>query len=70
MEAKTYVMNNTRFKQLEYGYSSAHNILDIAKKSKEFKLAELRKWLNDLEKKDRIREYFYSINVNIIVAKK
>lgn len=70
MEALTYVTTNTNFKPLEYGYSSAHNITDIAAKSKKFKSTELNKWLEDLKKKDKSGEYFYSINIYIIVARK
>lgn len=69
-EALTYVTTNTEFKPLEYGYSSAHNIVDIAKKSKKFKPTELKKWLEDLGEKDKSGEYFYSVNIYIIVARK
>jgi ubiquinone/menaquinone biosynthesis C-methylase UbiE len=69
-EVKTYMVNNTKFNQFEYGYSSAYNIIDIAKKLKKFKPAELNKWLEDLKKKDKSGDYFYSINIYLIVAKK
>jgi len=70
IELKIHVMSNTKYKPFEYGYRIAQDIVAAARKSKNFKEEELNKWLEDLKEKDKKREYFYSNNIYIVVARK
>lgn len=68
--AKTYVTTNTEFAPKKYGYTLAHNIIEVAKQSNKFTPSELREWIEDLVTKHAKKEYFYSINMYVIVATK
>lgn len=70
IEVFLYVMTNTEFKPLNYGFDMAQSISAIGLKSGKFKKAETEKWINDLRLLHKMKEYFYSININIVVAKK
>lgn len=65
-----YVMSNYKFHPLQYGYRIAQDIIKVAKESKRFTKKEIDSWVKDLETKDKNSEYFFSGNINLIVAKK
>ena len=67
---KTYIVVNDRFKEQDYGYRIAQDIIKVAKKSGKFTEKELQMWVNDLENKDKNFEYYYSNNINLIIATK
>lgn len=68
--SEVYVISNTRYVPLEYGYRIAQDIVNIAKKSGSFDEKELKQWINDLKRRDKGSAYFYSSIINIILAKK
>lgn len=70
IKSEIYIMQNNKYSPREYGYRIAQDIIRMAKKSKKFTNDELRSWVKDLKEKSKNSEYFYSSNVNIIVAKK
>lgn len=70
IKSKVYVMSNTSYKPLEYGYRIAQDIINVAKKSKKFSRTELNEWLEDLKDKDKKGEFFYSSNTYIVIARK
>ncbi len=70
VELKVYVMSDTSYKPLEYGYRIAQDIVDIARKSKKFSTTELNAWLEDLKEKNKKGEFFYSSNTYIAIAQK
>ncbi len=65
-----YVMSNYTFHPLQYGYRIAQDIIKVARESKFFNKEEIDMWVKDLETKDKASEYFFSGNINLIVAKK
>lgn len=69
-ETLSYVMTNTKFKPLNYGFDMAKSISVIGLKSGKFKKGEIEKWLKNLQALHKKSEYFYSININIIITKK
>jgi ubiquinone/menaquinone biosynthesis C-methylase UbiE len=69
-EPDTYCMTNVEFNPRKYGFGVAKSIADIGLKLGRFKKIEIKKWLADLKKLNRKKEYFFSININMIVAKK
>jgi len=69
-DLKTYVMANTKYEPFEYGFTLSKGIIDIALKSNKFKKSDIDQWVKDLESLDEKKEYFYSINIYIILARK
>lgn len=65
-----YVMSNYKFQPLQYGFRIAQDIIKIARESNKFSDKEIEKWVNDLEMKDKNSEYFFSGNINLVIAKK
>lgn len=66
--SKIYVMANYRFGPREYGYRIAQDIVRVAKQSGNFSQKEIKSWIDDLKEKSRNSEYYYSSNINLIVA--
>lgn len=65
-----YVMSNYQYEPLQYGYRIAQDIIKVAKDSKKFSDKEISNWSKDLEDKSKIGEYYFSGNINIIIARK
>lgn len=68
--SEVYVMSNTRYVPLEYGYRIAQDIVNIARKSGSFDEKELTQWINDLKRRHKESAYFYSSIINIVIARK
>jgi ubiquinone/menaquinone biosynthesis C-methylase UbiE len=68
--AETYTVVNDRFGERDYGYRIAQDIIKVAKGSGQFTSKELKMWLADLKEKDRHSDYYYSGNINLIIATK
>lgn len=67
---EVYTLVNYEYSPKDYGYRIAKDITKVAKESKKFSLKEIQNWLNDLKKKDKKSDFYYSSIINIIVAKK
>lgn len=67
---KVYTMVNDKFSQKDYGYRIAQDIIKIAKESGNFTNKELKMWASDLKEKHKNSDYYYSSNINLIIATK
>lgn len=67
---KTFTMVNDKFKQEDYGYRIAQDIISVSKKSGKFTNKEIKMWVDDLKNKDKNLDYYYSSNINLIIATK
>jgi hypothetical protein len=67
---KTFTMVNDKFKQEDYGYRIAQDIISVSKKSGKFTNKEIKMWVDDLKDKDKNSDYYYSSNINLIIATK
>ena len=63
-------MVNDKFSQKDYGYRIAQDIIKIAKESGNFTNKELKMWASDLKEKHKNSDYYYSSNINLIIATK
>lgn len=67
---KVYTMVNDTFSQKDYGYRIAQDIIKIAKESGSFTDKELKIWVSDLKEKSKNFDYYYSSNINLVIATK
>lgn len=70
MQVSAYVLINDRYKPGTYGYARSQDLLTLARKGKDIRLADARRFIRDLERHDLARAYFYSVTRYIVVAKR
>lgn len=70
INSEVYIVSNTSYEPYEYGFRIAEDIANIAIRSGLFTESEVKIWLEDLEQKHKQKEYFYSSNINIMIAYK
>jgi SAM-dependent methyltransferase len=68
VQVHTYVLTNDRFKRQAYGYARAQDLLALARAKQGVRIAEVRRFIRDLEKQDRGRSYCYSVTRYIVSA--
>ncbi len=68
-EVDCYTTINTEYAPQTYGYDYSNWVASMAKKNG-FGKGNIKKWTRDLELLNKRKEYFFSINVYIIIAHK
>lgn len=67
--ASAFVLINNRYKPGAYGYARSQDLLELARKKKGIRLADVRRFIRDLERHDQARSYFYSVTRYLVVAR-
>jgi SAM-dependent methyltransferase len=64
------VLINDRYTRGSFGYERSWDLLDLAKRVRSVRTAEVRRFLGDLQALDRLGAYFYSVNRYVVMVKR
>lgn len=70
ISVSTRVLTNDRYTPRSFGYQRSRDLLDLARKVRGVRSADVHRFLSDLRRLDRAGDYFYSINCYVVVARR
>lgn len=70
IRVSTHVLTNDRYTPRTYGYQRSRDLLDLARKVRGVRSADVHRFLRDLRRLDRTGAYFYSVNRYVVAARR